>query len=64
MVGTIEGTGVHRYFPRWHLHVKLIPRRIVFVLFLASLSVSHPVFFYLCCSLSLSSSGKSEVIAF
>lgn len=61
-----EGTGVHRYyFPHWHLHMKLTPRRIVLELFLASLSVSHPIFFfYLCCSQSLSWSGKSEVIGF
>lgn len=44
-----EGTEVYRYFfPSWHLRMKLIPRRIVFVLFfslLASMSVSHPMFF-------------------
>lgn len=27
------------YFPHWHLHTKLSPRRIVFMLFLASLSL-------------------------
>ncbi len=52
------------FFPHWHLHMKLSPRRIAFMLFLASLSLSHPNFFLLCCSQSLSWSGKSEVIGF
>lgn len=42
------------FFPHWHLHMKLILRGIVFVLFLASLSVSHPIFFSIFAAHSLS----------
>lgn len=46
---------MHRYyFPHWHLHMKLTPRRIVLELFLASLSVSHPIFFSIFAAHSLS----------
>lgn len=59
-----EAAVVH-IFPYWHLYMKLNPKRIVFV-FLFSLPLCLPSHFfaYLCCSLCLSWSGKSEVIGF